>query len=126
MAELDAGQIQQALANLVLNAIQAAAAEGAVRLRIARVQATPPAGHDGREGEYLRLDVEDDGAGMPPEVLDRVFEPFFTTKGVGEGTGLGLSVSHGIVQEHGGWIEARSEPGRGSCFSLYLPCESER
>jgi signal transduction histidine kinase len=58
---------------------------------------------------------------MPADVLARVFEPFFTTKPVGESTGLGLSVANDIVEEHGGWIEAESEPGRGSRFSMFLP-----
>ena len=65
--------------------------------------------------------MRDHGPGMPPEVLARVFEPFFTTKPIGEATGLGLSVTHGIVDEHGGWIEADSAPGRGSRFSMFLP-----
>ena len=58
---------------------------------------------------------------MSPDVLSRVFEPFFTTKPIGESTGLGLSVTRDIVDEHGGWLEAHSEPGRGSRFSMFLP-----
>ena len=69
------------------------------------------------------MDVIDHGEGMAPEIIDQIFEPFFTTKQVGEGTGLGLSIAYGIVQEHGGWIDVRSEPGKGSCFSVYLPIE---
>ena len=69
------------------------------------------------------MDVTDHGEGISPEIIDQIFEPFFTTKQVGEGTGLGLSIAYGIVQEHGGWIDVRSELGKGSCFSVYLPIE---
>jgi two-component system, NtrC family, sensor kinase len=72
-------------------------------------------------GTYVRLAVEDAGKGIDPAVLPRVFEPFFTTKDVGEGTGLGLSVSYGIIREHGGWIEVESKVGVGSRFSVFLP-----
>jgi signal transduction histidine kinase len=67
--------------------------------------------------------VCDEGDGIPPEQREAIFDPFFTTKPVGEGTGLGLSVAHRIVEEHGGWIEVESEPGRGSRFGLWLPRE---
>ena len=69
------------------------------------------------------MDVTDHGEGIAPDIVDQVFEPFFTTKQVGEGTGLGLSIAYGIVKEHGGWIDVRSELGQGSCFSVYLPIE---
>jgi len=72
-------------------------------------------------GVYARLRVSDNGDGIAPEALERIFEPFFTTKGIGEGTGLGLSVVHGIVSEHGGAIFVESEEGAGSCFEVYLP-----
>jgi CheY-like chemotaxis protein len=72
-------------------------------------------------GPYVRLTVTDSGCGMPPEVLDRVFEPFFTTRRPGEGSGLGLSVVHGIVRGFGGAITAYSEMGKGSSFNVYLP-----
>ena len=67
------------------------------------------------------LAVRDEGLGIRPEHLAHVFEPFFTTKGAGEGTGLGLSVSHGIARDHGGWIEVDSQLGAGTCFRVYLP-----
>ena len=75
-----------------------------------------------RDGDHLRIEVEDNGPGMPEAVRKRIFEPFFTTKPVGEGTGLGLSVSYFIiVTNHGGHFDVRSLPGRGTCFVLHLP-----
>jgi signal transduction histidine kinase len=109
------------LSNLVVNGIDATSAGGEMVVRIRMEEATPPAGSDAKPGHYLRIDVRDPGAGIRKEDLDRVFEPFFTTKDVGLGTGLGLSVAHGIVRDHGGWIAVQSEENRGSCFSVYLP-----
>jgi signal transduction histidine kinase len=121
MANVDASQIQQVLTNLLMNAIQAMPDGGAVELRVGREHAEPPAELHQVAGEYLYLRVEDEGTGIPPEVLPHVFEPFFTTKDVGAGTGLGLAVTHGIIRDHGGWITVASEIGKGAVFCAYLP-----
>lgn len=107
----DAQQIEQVLVNLMHNAIQAMPNGGTLTLRL-----RPE--HGG-----ATLMVTDTGVGIPPENLSRVFDPFFTTKPAGEGTGLGLSVSHGIVARHHGHITADSEVGRGATFTLWLPSE---
>jgi signal transduction histidine kinase len=124
VAQVDAGQLNQALTNLVMNAVQAMPGGGEVKVTLEVAKETPPPDVGGPEGEFIRLHVADTGEGIAPEVLPHVFEPFFTTKGVGEGTGLGLSVSYGLVREHGGWISVRSEPGRGSTFTVHLPVRS--
>jgi signal transduction histidine kinase len=120
-AEVDPDQMQQVLTNLAVNGIQAMPGGGTLAFRIAVERARPPATHGGQEGEYTRIDIEDQGTGISGEVKAHLFEPFFTTKSVGEGTGLGLSVSHGIVQEHRGWIGVATEVGKGTCFSIFLP-----
>ena len=116
----DATQVQQALTNLIVNAIQASADGATVDVTL---RGGPRAAGDEKRTaiETFELAVRDHGPGMAPEVLARVFEPFFTTKPIGESTGLGLSVTHDIVDEHDGWIEADSAPGRGSRFSIFLP-----
>jgi two-component system, NtrC family, sensor kinase len=123
MAEVDGGQVQQALTNLVVNGIQAMPGGGKLTVHLGRLQATPPAEVGGAARDVACLVVEDQGQGIPAEDVPRVFEPFFTTKSVGEGTGLGLSVAHGIARDHGGWIGVESQVGRGSRFSLYLPVQ---
>ncbi len=102
-------QIGQVVVNLVVNAAQAVARGGAIRVRTAW------------DGERALLSVSDDGTGISPEVRARLFQPFFTTKPAGEGTGLGLSVVHGIVASHAGTIEVTSEAGCGATFTVRLP-----
>jgi signal transduction histidine kinase len=123
MMQVDAGQMQQLFTNLLVNAGEAMPQGGPVEVVICRELVTPPSRTGLGAGEYARVDVRDQGEGMAPEIIEQIFEPFFTTKPVGEGTGLGLSIAYGIVQEHGGWIDVRSEQGKGSCFSVYLPVE---
>jgi len=125
-ADVDAGQIQQVLTNLVVNAIQAMPNGGTIDVSLERGSYRPrTAAGDGRRGEgrgdFARIDVRDEGVGISQDHLHRIFDPFFTTKEVGEGTGLGLSIAYGIVQDHGGWIDVKSVVGQGSCFSVFLP-----
>ncbi len=124
LASLDGSQMHQALANLVVNAIQASKGPASVRVAAfpERIAAGGAAAH--AAGPHAVLEVSDEGEGIPPDRLSAIFDPFFTTKQVGEGTGLGLSVAQGIVKEHGGWIEVESEPGRGSRFRIFVPMEA--
>jgi len=117
----DEGQLHQVLTNLVVNAIQATPDNGSVSIAVIAATATPPQYVDRRETDWLAVEVVDSGVGMDEATRSRIFEPFFTTKAVGDGTGLGLSVTWGIVREHGGWIEVVSTPHQGSTFTVYLP-----
>lgn len=121
----DPVQIHQILMNLCTNAAHAMREKGGV-LDI-RISETVVAGGGPAPlpemipGEYIVLEVSDTGCGMEPETVERIFDPFFTTKETGEGTGLGLSVVHGIVEGHGGYVAVESERGQGSRFLVYLP-----
>jgi two-component system, NtrC family, sensor kinase len=120
-ASVDAAQLEQVVTNLVMNAIQAMPRGGVVNVSVSLESVSPPSRADEREGSYLCIRVTDQGAGIAPEHLPHIFEPFYTTKEVGQGTGLGLSVSYGIVQEHRGWIAVHSKVDRGSTFAVFLP-----
>ncbi|MBV1906669.1 MAG: response regulator [Pseudomonadales bacterium] len=120
----DAGQISQVIANLCTNSAQALSdtRDGFIKVRIANSDASDKQRPEELEqGEYIKISVEDNGQGMRKDIVTHVFEPFFTTKAVGEGSGLGLSVVHGIVTNHGGKITVNSTIGRGTTFVVYLP-----
>jgi PAS domain S-box-containing protein len=124
---IDPGQLEQVIINLVINARDAMPRGGGLRLASepAHLDADAAARRGGLDpGDYVEIRVEDGGAGMEPQVLERVFEPFFTTKPAGEGTGLGLALVFGIVQQNRGTIWAESEPGQGSTFHVLLPRSS--
>jgi len=116
--------IEQVLINLGANAAHAMGATGTLRIELEPVTITTDKAALSaqlREGRYARITVSDSGHGMDPTTLKKIFDPFFTTKAPGEGTGLGLSVVHGILKLHGGAVTVYSEPGRGTVFSLYFP-----
>ena len=111
----DAAQIEQVLLALVMNAIDAMPQGG--NLWIATSFSHEP--------DHVRIVVRDDGSGIPPEILPRIFEPFLTTKETGRGVGLGLAISHSILERHNGSIEVQSEVGRGTTFTVTLPWDTE-
>jgi signal transduction histidine kinase len=111
----DTDQLRQVFSNLILNAVQAMLPEGGT-LRLT-TRHHPP-------GNGCVVEIADTGKGIPPEHLEKIFTPFFTTKD--NGTGLGLSVSYGIVKDHGGDIRVSSTPGAGTCFEIVIPGEDSR
>ena len=121
----DPAQMHQILMNFCTNGAKAMGKKGGVlevsvtNDRFKRNDNGLPQGI--KPGDYVALTVRDTGCGMKPEILERIFDPFFTTKPHGEGTGLGLSVVHGIVKSHGGFIRVESEPGKGSVFRAFIP-----
>lgn len=116
------GQLDQVFVNLVANAIDAVDGSGRIRIETRPVEVPPP----GLTAPCVAVVIADNGAGMAEEVRAHVFEPFFTTKPAGQGTGLGLSVSYGIVARHGGAIHVESAPGAGSAFTVFLPVRQPR
>ena len=127
MVEADQGQIEQVLLNLYVNAGQAMPAGGTLILETENLALDESfvRPYKVNAGRYARVSVQDTGIGMSEETIQRIFEPFFTTKEMGRGIGLGLASVYGIVKNHGGFINVQSRKGRGSTFSIYLPC-SER
>jgi PAS domain S-box-containing protein len=125
-ASADPTQIHQVLMNLCTNASHAMAGKGILDVSLSRVNLSKSdlaeqSIVDLEPGPHLKLCVSDTGSGMDKAVLERIFDPYFTTREMGQGSGLGLAVVHGIVKWHGGAITVRSEPGKGSAFSIYIP-----
>jgi len=122
--EADSTQIHQVVMNLVTNAVHAMDGNGelSIRLELTEVDETLASRHpELDQGRYALITIADNGHGMSEEELDRIFDPFYTTKSVGEGTGLGLSVVHGIISNHKGSVVASSSLGKGTVFKIYLP-----
>jgi PAS domain S-box-containing protein len=125
----DKVMIDQMLMNLAVNARDAMPNGGLLSIRADVVEFDPVLvrpNQEGRSGQFLRLTVTDTGCGISPEVLPRIFEPFFTTKSVGQNTGLGLAAVYGIAQQHGGWVEVKSQPGQGASFHIFIPTPQRR
>jgi two-component system NtrC family sensor kinase len=120
MLTLDRSQFQSVLLNILLNALDATGPGG--RIMVSTCLSESP-DHQGKKG--VAIAFEDTGCGIPAEYMGKLFDPFFTTKEIGHGTGLGLPVSLGIVQRHGGTIHVKSEVGKGSTFTIWLPVETK-
>ena len=125
----DATQLHQVCMNLAVNARDAMPNGGRLQIEARNTQIDENYAQmqpDAKPGPYVVISVADTGTGIAPAVLPKVFEPFFTTKEIGKGTGLGLSTAAGIVRSHGGFLAVYSEPGKGSCFKVYLPAAEDR
>jgi len=120
--------LEQVLLQLLLNARDATPDGDTIEVTAGRADLDETAAAhnpEARPGSFVWFEVTDHGCGIAPDVLPRIFDPFFTTKGLGRATGLGLSTVHGVVKQHEGWVEVRTEPGRGSSFRVYLPTANQ-
>ncbi|MGD9949715.1 MAG: transporter substrate-binding domain-containing protein [Desulfobulbus sp.] len=121
---MDPSQIDQLLVNLCVNARDAVGENGRITIETDALAADNEFCREQAEcqpGHYMLLSVSDNGSGIAPDLLPHIFEPFFTTKDLGKGTGLGLATVYGIVKQNDGWVQVRSELGRGTCFCIFLP-----
>ncbi len=120
----DRDQLSQVFLNLCLNAVEAMSAGGRLEIAVSTASRQSPLRPADPASEYASVLFSDTGHGIAPDALAQIFDPFFTTKGVGEGSGLGLSIAYGIVREHGGWIDVASEVNRGTRVTVHLPVDA--
>ncbi len=120
---IDPGQVDQILTNLCVNARDAISGHGTITIAVDNISIDRgnPRAEDRTPGDYVMLKVSDTGCGIDQEMLGSLFEPFFTTKEVGKGTGLGLAMVYGVVEQNRGFVEVESVPGKGSCFRVFFP-----
>ncbi|MDH4322069.1 MAG: ATP-binding protein, partial [Desulfobulbaceae bacterium] len=124
----DSGQMEQIVVNLVVNGRDAMPGGGKIVVGTGQIEVDERFCRrhpDAVPGRFVLISVRDEGTGMDKEVMEKVFEPFYTTKEIGKGSGLGLAVVYGIVEQHGGWIDLQSEVGKGTVFNVYLPLSAE-
>lgn len=124
----DPTQLHQVLINLCVNARDAVSKNGTITIRAENVEIDATFAEmnlESKAGPHVCIEVEDNGTGIPPEIIEKIFDPFFTTKSIGKGTGLGLSTSLAIVKSHGGFIRTFSQAGQGTRFRVYLPARLE-
>lgn len=119
LVDIDEGQISQVIHNLVINADHAMPQGGVITIRCSNVRVESNSLHPLKEGDYVRISIEDHGVGIPKERVAKIFDPYFTTKQ--KGSGLGLATAYSIIQKHGGHISVESTLGAGTVFSVYLP-----
>jgi len=123
-AEVDEGQMNQVLNNLFLNAVQSMPEGGILQICGKNIPLSVSAELPSKQGDYIRLSIQDHGIGIKKENLSKIFDPYFTTKQ--KGSGLGLGVVYSIIKKHDGYITVESDPGMGTTFHVYLPaCEAE-
>jgi signal transduction histidine kinase len=123
LPEIDADPdlLQQVFLNLFLNSLHALGTGGTIKIHAEHTDGGRLSTSSSEAGAWLRITFEDNGCGIAAKHIGQVFDPFFTTKDIGEGTGLGLSVSYGIIKDHGGEIYVESEPGQLTRFVIFLP-----
>ena len=124
LAEIDEGQINQVISNLLINAKHAMPEEGIVTIKAENIIVFEDHFRSIKKGEYIQITIKDKGCGIPKENLHKIFEPYFTTKE--SGTGLGLATSFSIIKKHHGYIEFESEPGDGTTVQIYLPASKRK
>ncbi|MFQ6043066.1 MAG: response regulator, partial [Candidatus Poribacteria bacterium] len=123
--EVDEGQISRVINNLIINADQAMPEGGIIKVRAENVVISAEDALPLKDGRYVRIEIEDEGVGIPKEHLLKIFDPYFSTKQKGKGSGLGLTICYYIIQKHDGYITAESELGVGTTFYIYLPASQK-